>query len=203
MTTSPTLAVRLAPLRAEQRPDVIGLLARAYVTNPLHVAAFGPGALARNETFFREGLAVMRGAKIVALEGGRVVGVAHWVRSPECQLSLAAKLRLMPTMLGGFGPPCAMRVGRWLSAWSLHDPARAHLHLGPIAVAPARQAQGIGSALMQRYCDEADRRRLGGYLETDREENVGFYRRFGFELLREVAVLGVPNYLMWREARPA
>ena len=54
---------------------------------------------------------------------------------------------------------------------------------------------------MARYCEELDRTRTAGYLETDRPENVRFYRLFGFENGDEIAVLGVPNYLMWRKAR--
>ncbi len=37
-----------------------------------------------------------------------------------------------------------------------------------------------------------------GYLETDRPQNVAFYRRFGFETTREVPVPGVTNYFMSR-----
>jgi len=54
---------------------------------------------------------------------------------------------------------------------------------------------------MERYCEEVDRTGEGGYLETDRPENVNFYRRFGFETLEEALVLGVRNYFMWRKAR--
>jgi hypothetical protein len=56
---------------------------------------------------------------------------------------------------------------------------------------------------MKLYCEELDRTRHAGYLETDRSENVSFYGRFGFETIGEVSVLGVRNYLMWREKRAA
>jgi hypothetical protein len=54
---------------------------------------------------------------------------------------------------------------------------------------------------MEHYCEELDRTGDAGYLETDRPENVNFYRRFGFEVTDEVMVLGIPNYLMWRKAK--
>jgi ribosomal protein S18 acetylase RimI-like enzyme len=39
------------------------------------------------------------------------------------------------------------------------------------------------------------------YLETDKEINVRFYERFGFEVIGEEEVLGVRNWYMYRRAR--
>ena len=36
------------------------------------------------------------------------------------------------------------------------------------------------------------------YLETDKEINVGFYERFGFEVVSKEEVLGTPNWFMLR-----
>ncbi len=52
---------------------------------------------------------------------------------------------------------------------------------------------------MEAYCEDLDRTNDAGYLETDRAENVEFYRRYGFEIIDEATVLGVPNYFMWRK----
>ena len=54
------------------------------------------------------------------------------------------------------------------------------MHLGPIGVAPEAQGQGIGTALMNRYIEHLKQERSAGYLETDRPENVEFYKKFGF-----------------------
>ena len=189
--------VRLKPLGGNVA-DAARTLARAFVTNPLHVAAFGPDQLARNEAFFRIGLSVMKGPKLVARAGERILGVIHWVQSPTCQFWGLEKLRMMPSMIRGFGLPAATRVGSWLSAWAREDPRTAHLHLGPIGVDPEAQGRGIGKRLMMAYCEELDRRGVPGYLETDRPENVAFYRRFGFETTAQIQVLNVPNYLMTR-----
>jgi GNAT superfamily N-acetyltransferase len=104
-------------------------------------------------------------------------------------------------MLTRFGSSSAMRVGTWLAAWARRDPKNPHTHLGPIGVDPAAQGKGVGQRLMHEYCDELDRTGAAGYLETDRMENVRFYRRFGFNMTDEIDVLGVRNYLMWREKR--
>lgn len=177
------------------------LLAAAFATNPLHVAAFGPGALAKNEAFFRLALAAMKGPKSVALIDSRMVGVIHWTDSPTCQFSTMAKLRMTPSMIRGFGFLPALRVGTWLSQWSKHDPLQSHSHLGPIAVAPEAQGRRIGQQLMDYYCRQLDQSPRTSYLETDRPENVVFYRRFGFETVQQELVLGVQNFFMSRRSK--
>jgi hypothetical protein len=54
---------------------------------------------------------------------------------------------------------------------------------------------------MERYCEELDQAAAAGYLETDRPENVDFYKRFGFRVVETAPVLGVDNYFMWRASR--
>jgi len=180
-------------------PEASRIMARAFVTNPLHVVAFGAGQLSKNEAFFRTGLAAMKGLRLVALEDSRILGLIHSVDSPDCQFSGAEKLRMTPAMMTGFGLRSTLRVGSWLSAWSKHDPSEAHSHLGPIGVDPGAQGRGIGQQLVGHYCEELDRTGTAGYLETDRPENVRFYGHFGFETTAEIPVLGIPNYLMWRK----
>lgn len=177
------------------------MLARAFLSNPLHVAAFGGEHLPRNEAFFHAVLRAIKGRTLVAIEGGRIVGVIHWVHAPLCQFSMNEKLRLMPNLVAGAGFPAALRVASWLGEWASHDPKTPHTHLGPIGVEPSMQGRRIGEALMHQYCDELDRTGAAGYLETDRQENVRFYRRFGFSMADEIDVLGVRNYLMRRPAR--
>ena len=194
--------LRIETFNADMTAEAARMLARAFATNPLHVAAFGTDQLAKNEAFFRVGLTMMKGPRLVALDGSRILGLIHWVDAPRCQFSALEKLRVTPAMIGGFGVRSALRVSAWLSGWSRQDPDRPHLHLGPVGVEPAAQGRRIGHQLMERYCQQLDRGVQEGYLETDRAENVAFYARFGFETAAEIPVLGVRNYLMSRKARP-
>jgi len=45
-----------------------------------------------------------------------------------------------------------------------------------------------------------DQEHMLSYLETDKFENVGFYQKFGFAVLAEAKVLGVPHWFMSRSA---
>jgi len=87
---------------------------------------------------------------------------------------------------------------KWLGAWSKHDLEERHWHLGPVAVDAHLQGKGIGSKLMQAFCAQMDAVGEVAYLETDKESNVRFYERFGFEVVGEEEVLGVPNWFMIR-----
>jgi len=194
------MAIVIDTLKPEQKEEAVRLLARAFVTNPLHVAVFGPDEIVANEVFFRTGLTVMKGPKLVAVDGSSLVGVIHWVDSAHCQVPAPEKLRMFPSMVKGLGLRRAVRVARWLSIWSRHDPGERHLHLGPIGVSPEAQGRRIGRQLMERYCEQADRTATVGYLETDRPRNVDFYATFGFVVTGTAPIQGVVNYFMRRPA---
>jgi predicted N-acetyltransferase YhbS len=69
-------------------------------------------------------------------------------------------------------------------------------------VTPECQGRGYGSRLATRCCEELDGAGSAGYLETDRPANLPFYAKFGFDVVREVTVLGVPTWLMRRPGCP-
>jgi GNAT superfamily N-acetyltransferase len=190
--------IKISALPTTKTETAIGVLARAFVANPVHVAAFGPSNVEANEVFFRIGLAAMKGRKLIATEGSRVLGVVHWVQSPACQFSAVEKLRVLPGMVRGLGLGSALSVMSWVSTWSKHDLSEPHSHLGPIAVEPEAQGRRVGSMIMEKYCTELDRSGVAGYLETDRPENVEFYGRFGFVVTGTASVLGVETYFMLR-----
>ena len=190
--------LRIEDFTPDMAEAAAGMLARAFVTNPLHVATFGPDQLAVNDAFFRVGLPLMKGRRLVALQDGALVGLIHWIESPRCQPSDEEKRRLGPLMLRTVGIRAAWRLRSWLTTWSTHDPRVPHVHLGPVGVLPALQGRGIGSLLMEPYCQQLDREGQVGYLETDRPEKVRFYQRFGFRVTAEGPVLGLPNFFMTR-----
>lgn len=195
------MSVIIQPLNSADTREAVRALARAFVTNPLHVVAFGAGKLPANEAFFRVGLGAMRGQRLVAMEGSRVLGLVHWVKAPGCRFTGGQKLGLLPGMISGFGLGSALKVKKWLDAWERIHPVEPHLHLGPIGVSPEAQGRHIGHDLMELFCAEADRSGTAGYLETDRAENTVFYERFGFETFHASPVLGVQNYFMKRAPR--
>src|SRR5262249_6296183 len=92
-------------------------------------------------------------------------------------------------------------VLKWADEWARRDLAEPHWHLGPVAVDPHLQGKGIGGALLAKFCVRMDDSGALSYLETDKSENVRFYERFGFTVIAESKILGVPNFFMSRRCR--
>jgi ribosomal protein S18 acetylase RimI-like enzyme len=188
-------------LRADEIDEAVGVLARGMRDNPLHVAAYGDDHKRRLRCHARlmRGLFATFSAQqpICAVRDGSLVGVTGVAPVGTCQPSAMQRLRLLPALLA-LGPRTAGRVGDWISAWATRDPAEEHVHLGPLAVDAHLQGQGIGSQIMEEHCRRLDAAGEVGYLETDKPDNARFYERFGFEVIGEEPVLGVPNWFMRR-----
>ena len=100
--------------------------------------------------------------------------------------------------LAANGPRTLLRTMRWVAAWSKRDPDERHEHLGPVAVDRHLQGQGFGSSMLAVHAADLDREGLMGWLETDKAENVRLYERFGYVVVEQTDVLGVPNWFMRR-----
>ena len=85
----------------------------------------------------------------------------------------------------------------------IHPSDRAHAYLWMIAVAPERQGEGLGSALMTAVLDRCDREGLPAYLEASSARSRALYERLGFALMGGPLDLadGPSMWPMWREPR--
>ncbi len=70
-----------------------------------------------------------------------------------------------------------------------------------IGVAPGRQGEGLGTALMSAALDDCDREALPAYLEASNPRSRGLYERLGFTLTGTPLDLpdGHRMWPMWRE----
>jgi ribosomal protein S18 acetylase RimI-like enzyme len=193
--------IEVRDLRPEEVDDAAGVLARGFRDNPLNVAAFGDDPERRVRIYARSIGSMFRTLSaqqpLCAIREGTLVGVTGVAPVGTCQPSATQRLRLLPSFVA-LGPRTAARVVRWTSTWARRDPDEPHVHLGPFAVDAHLQRQGIGLLIMQEHCRRLDAASEVGYLETDKPENVRFYERFGFEVIGEEPVIGVPNWFMRR-----
>ncbi|HSC43542.1 MAG TPA: GNAT family N-acetyltransferase [Candidatus Binatia bacterium] len=193
------MAIVVEKYSARALEPVVTILAHAFVTNPLHVSAFGAHQIDQNRSLFRLGLRQMFcGKSVVALANGQIQGYAHFSPSPHCLPAPEILPGTMAPLLKPFGKASAPLM-RWFVRWCHLDPEEPHLHLGPIGVAPQAQRQGVGTALMRCYLDHLRAENLPGYLETDKPENIEFYEKFGFVVEHEEELIGAPTWYMWRE----
>jgi GNAT superfamily N-acetyltransferase len=97
------------------------------------------------------------------------------------------------------GLRAAIDAGRWLAAREAQHPDEPHLYVETLATTPERQGQGIGSTALRELCREADRRSLPILLHTNNRENISWYARFGFEVIRAMTLPhGAPEWLLRR-----
>ena len=76
-----------------------------------------------------------------------------------------------------------------------------HLYAWYIGVDPEFQGKGHGSTLHRAMLARADNERLPCYLETQKEENMILWSRYGFKVITETAIPGteVKHWAMLRE----
>lgn len=196
--------VEVAGTRPDETEDAIAVAARALADGPLTVAVVGPDLdrcyrqLHRFFTFQYRWAAHQR--PLVARLDGRVIASTNALHDGGCHATPLMKLRALPAFLAS-GPRTCARVIRWFNDWERRDSReRPHSHFGPFGVEPALQGRGIGSLVLDEYTRRLDEAGEHAYLETEKPENVALYSRFGFEVVEEAEVLGVPNWFMWREA---
>ncbi|MHB1988961.1 MAG: GNAT family N-acetyltransferase [Acidimicrobiales bacterium] len=137
---------------------------------------------------------------------GRLAGVAIWIKPTMYPLSPRAQLRQSLGALRALWPrPRALLDGAkyLLSIDSVH-PKVPVWYLNLLVADPSDQRSGIGTALQQPVLQHADAEGLPAYLETQNQDNLAYYRRFGYEVAHELhpVAKGPPLWTMWRDPRP-
>ena len=74
-------------------------------------------------------------------------------------------------------------------------------YLYNLSIKKSAQGKGIASKLMRPMLQFCDDERMVAYLETNKETNVGLYRHYGFDLMKEELIPKTPvmHYAMVRE----
>ncbi len=170
------------------------VLSKAMLKVPLHIAVFqGQGEKERKiiEKMFFELLSDLPSITFLARINRQIVGV---MRMKSCDGSKVSNEHAPTEDVNNLD----WRKLYWHNEWACHDPLNQHWHLGPIGVLPSHQGKGIGTKLLNRFCQEVDACLAPAYLETDTYKNVRFYERFGFQVVGETEIFDVKNRYMWR-----
>ena len=140
-----------------------------------------------------------------------VAGLAHTTPGRD------AVALWLPAGPGVSGPPTGHRerlaavTAPWTGRFAVfdrlleeHHPAGPlHQHLAILAVAPGRQGQGIGTALLNARHHDLDRDRVPAYLEASSRRARDLYQLHGYMTRPDAAFRlpggGPPLWSMWRE----
>lgn len=194
------------------RPDDIrelaAVLASAFVRDPFFGWLAGE-ASERNQRMREGWTGILRFASAGLSETWTTddrAGVAIWIPPGRAASSPLDALRLTPAL-------ARMTTWRRLreAAAAVEELERhrrrhvpePHWYLSALGVDPARQGEGIGSALIGPVLAAADAGSAPAYLETATARNVLLYERHGFDVVEELVLprTDIHGWLMLRRPR--
>lgn len=206
--TPPAGPTGLSPMKPADLRAMARVLTRSFFHDPFYQFVF------RNEKqrarklawllrcFLRYGLLY---GQVTALEGLR--GAAIWL-GPDHPIYDFSKLLWLGVYQSIFRLDTTdfiriNSINRRFERWHEQEEPR-HYYLMVIGIEPGHQRQGLGSALLRPLLQQADEQKLPCYLETMREDNLAFYRKFGFAVVHDGrAGNGAPFWALRRKALPA
>ena len=180
------------PLRGTALDQAVDVAVRAFDDDPFFSYLFpkteqrhrSVGRLHRAVMVHLASLATTRSAVL----DGTVVGVALWVPPGRWPYPAKVQVRQLLGALHAFLPDVGSlgRAGRILRAVELsHPKSPPHWYLQLLMVDPDVQRKGIGAMLQAATLEACDREALPAWVETQKQENLAYYGRFGFELVHE------------------
>jgi ribosomal protein S18 acetylase RimI-like enzyme len=190
------------PPDADDRLELVDVLARAFRDNPMNLALHGPRP-ARRVRANRAGL------KALVLDGHPAVEsrvIKHGERVVGGWVALPPGLHALPNptwirQIGCFWHQGARAMDAWgqvAQALGALRPLVDHWYLAVLGVEPALQGRGFGGRLLAELIALAAERSVPIYLESDRDASVRFYRSRGFVDRDQLRVHGVRCWCLGR-----
>jgi GNAT superfamily N-acetyltransferase len=197
--------VAVGRLENGERADALVSLARAFWPDPL-VRFFTQGPLHEYRAlprFFAPLFddAWSHGEIWGARTSQRCIGTACWLGPTAIprgrRRDAVMYSRLAPQFVTARNRGLGMRLLTEVERRHPHEP---HWYLALLGVDPGWQRRGIGGSLLAPVLERCDRDVMPAYLETQRPENVAFYRTVGFDVHEQIRLPGAPPvWLLWRE----
>jgi GNAT superfamily N-acetyltransferase len=202
-------AVDVVPLSYAQIRVTAEVLARAFDDSPIlrYLVPRDRSRVIGMRALFIAGLvdAYKHGEAWVATVDETVVGAAVWLPPGAFPPSAGRQFRqlLHLVAVAPVAPLALPRSLRYLRKVEAMHPGGEHWYLATLGVDPAVQGRGHGRRLLESVLAKVDEAGLPVYLETDKEQNLAYYGRFGFAQQAQVVPIrdGPPTWTMWREAR--
>jgi len=183
------------------------MLGRAFFDNPMSVYLLPDEAKRLRPLSWMFGRSTRYGHLYgeVYTTADAVEGVAVWLSPASPPMNrervTSAGMASMPQKLGPEAYQRLMAMRSHFDELRRRDAPEPHWYLWVLGVDPPRQGQGVGGALLQPVLAQADTEGLPCYVETDKERNVPFYRKHGFEVVVEDDLPGGGMHY-WTMKRP-
>jgi ribosomal protein S18 acetylase RimI-like enzyme len=199
----------VAPLEFAQVRLTAEALARAFDDSPIvrYLIPKDRPRLIGMRAMFISGLldAYHHGEAWVATDDDTIVGAGIWLPPGAFPPTTGRQMRQLLHLIAvaPVAPMALPRSLRYLRRVEAAHPHDEHWYLATLGVDPEHQGRGHGNRLLEAVLPKVDAAGLPTYLETDKERNLAYYRRFGFEEVEQLhPVEGAPpSWTMWRDPR--
>ena len=191
--------------------EIVAVLARAFWDDPLFDFLMDGNLLAGYRLLphvFRSAMTDF-GSKTAALfaadVSGRPRSFAGWLRPGTFPRSRGERL-----VREARAARLLLRVHHRRAAAALlrevdrRHPTEPHWYLALLGTDPGVQGRGLGTRVLTPVLQRCDTDGMPAYTETQKEENVAWYGRCGFEMIDDLRLPGIPPiWRLWREPRAA
>jgi len=188
-------------VRRADVPTLVEVLARAFDDDPWvnWLARQDGGRAGAIRRLFRVCLEDLALRHDECWTSDALAGAALWIPPGQWKVGVWDQVRMIPDAVRVSGVGRVLSIGKGTATIAKAHPKERHWYLLQLGVDPPAQGKGIGRALMAPILERCDRDRIGAYLETARESNLGFYQRDGFAVTSEHRIPDGPTvWSMWR-----
>ena len=203
MTNDLSTLVRLG------KPDIkpaAKVLARAFQEQPIFVYFIPDASKRRDKLHHVFEKAVRYGVLYgeVYATSPNLEGVAIWLPSETADMTLWRLIRVgmfsLFFRLGGGFIVRGLRIADFLSSvQQRYAPSRYWLFQF-LGIDPEQQGKGYAGTLVKAMLSRIDEEHLPCYLDTEEEENVPLYQRYGFRVVEELTIPGT-DIRLWAMLR--
>lgn len=203
---------QISRLTKSDKPLFISLISSSFARDPLFLHMFGDPELHNKSrsnitafiSFMFDKSLLLHEEVWGCFEQGRLLG-AYVVEKPKPE-TIALQIMRGGLLLGRLIPLFFHLSGATLHLLNTYiritrsaTPPCPHHYLIMIGVQPQEQGKGIGTTLLRHLLNAviADEESQGVALDTENEENIELYRKFGFTLSKETQVGHLPVYCMF------
>ena len=194
----------ILPVTTKTYRQAAQVLGRAFADEPVSVAVyknFSRDSRIRALTvdFTAEiSLCLRKGYPLQLIADGKVIAVAVIYPPGSYPVSTMDQWKLLTQSIIGNGFYNIKGWLQWLKEVDHTHPKEPHYYLEYLGVDPEYQGRAYGSRIMNHLVSKADEEHVGCYLENATPRNNPFYQRFGFKVISEKEIIGIPSWFMWR-----
>ena len=198
----------LYKIQKKDIPKAAAVLAEAFDDDPIWSALFeGESNRERKiRAFFECPIRICLTYGEVRASSEHLEGVAAWVPGCLSNITMRRVIRSGSLLSGIRSGTRVLDKSKRIFGPMERDrkenmSGRIFTYLNVIGVAPALQGQGHGGKILRYLTAKSDKSGIPIYLETETENNVIMYEKYGFNVVRkiELPLIGLPMWEMLRE----